>query len=69
VDELFFASMVGNPEVNRQCLERYSRSGVTVCWAVPFSACDVLPSLRSGQIALDEAERFPAQSICQRLGV
>jgi len=35
----------------------------------PFSACDVLPSLRSGQIALDEAERFPAQSICQRLGV
>jgi len=28
-----------------------------------------VPSLRSGQIALDEAERFPAQSICQRLGV
>jgi len=33
VDELFFASMVGNPEVNRRCLERYSRSRVTVCWA------------------------------------
>jgi len=27
-----YSWMVGNPEVNRQFLERYSRSRVTVCW-------------------------------------
>jgi hypothetical protein len=32
----------------------------------PFSACGILPSLRSGQVSLDEAEHFPAQSSCQR---
>ena len=32
----------------------------------PFPACGVLPSLLSGQVSLDEAEHFTAQSSCQR---
>ena len=32
----------------------------------PFSASGILPSLRSGQVSLDEAEHFTAQSSCQR---
>jgi hypothetical protein len=32
----------------------------------PFSVSGVLPSPRSGQVFLDEAEHFPAQSRCQR---
>src|SRR6266852_2715768 len=30
--------------------------------AAPFSASGILPPLRSGQVSLDEAEHFPAQS-------
>jgi hypothetical protein len=32
----------------------------------PFSACRALPPLCSGQVSLDEAEHFTAQSSCQR---
>ena len=32
----------------------------------PLPASGVRPSLRSGQVSLDEAEHFPAQSSCQR---
>jgi len=32
----------------------------------PFFASGIHPSLRSGQVSLDEAEHFPAQSRCQR---
>ncbi len=32
----------------------------------PLPATGVLPSLRSGQVSLDEAEHFPAQSRSQR---
>ena len=32
----------------------------------PFSASGILPPLRSGQVSLDEAEHFPAQSRSQR---
>ena len=32
----------------------------------PFSACGTVPPLRSGQVSLDEAEHFTAQSSCQR---
>jgi len=32
----------------------------------PFSVSSILPPLRSGKVSLDEAERFTAQSTCQR---
>jgi len=31
-----------------------------------FSVSSILPPLRSGKVSLDEAERFTAQSTCQR---
>ena len=71
-----FEWIVGNPAVKLPMSGALFALQATLCGGrdkgcrpfpcTPFSACGTIPPLRSGQVSLDEAERFTAQSSCQR---